>query len=65
MKHLKQHLNDGIREALNTLAFPDKPFTISPSKNPDFGDLSTNVALLLTKELDKSPIQLRKILKVN
>jgi len=63
MKHLKQHLNDGIREALNTLAFPDKPFTISPSKNPDFGDLSTNVALLLTKELEKSPIQIAEDIK--
>ncbi len=58
MKHLKQHLNNSIREALNTLSFPQKQFTISPSKNPDFGDLSTNVALLLTKDLRKSPIQI-------
>jgi len=58
MKHLKQQLNDGVRDALKTLSFPDKPFTISPSKNPDFGDLSTNVALILTKDLKRAPIQI-------
>ena len=33
----------------------DVNFDLSPSKNPKFGDLSTNVAMLLTKQLEKKP----------
>ena len=29
-----------------------------PSKNPDFGDLSTNIALLLTKALKENPLKI-------
>ena len=58
MKDLKQNLNKGILASLQSLKFPTKPFSISPSKNPNFGDLSTNVALLLTKDLKKPPIQI-------
>ena len=29
-----------------------------PSKNPDFGDLSTNIALLLTKTLKENPLKI-------
>ncbi len=33
-------------------------YALSPSKNPDHGDLATNVALLLSKPLKKNPLEI-------
>ena len=40
-----------LTDALQSLGYPEKDIKLSPPKNPDFGDLSTNLPLILTKEL--------------
>lgn len=47
-----------IVDALTTLEVSGIEFDLSPSKNTEFGDLSTNIALLLTKQLKQNPINI-------
>ncbi len=58
MRHLKHQITEAISSSLKTLSFPEKGFSLTPPKNPDFGDLSTNISLLLTKEIKKSPMEI-------
>ena len=58
MKHLKDRLTEAISAALSSLSFPEKEFSLAPPKNPEFGDLSSNISLLLTKELKKPPMEI-------
>ena len=51
MKNLKISIKNKLKEILKELSYPEVNFSLMPSKNPDFGDLSTNIALLLTKPL--------------
>ena len=47
-----------LKEILKELSYPEVNFSLMPSKNPDFGDLSTNIALLLTKTLRENPLKI-------
>ena len=58
MKHLKQQITDAVSASLTSLSFPEKDFSLAPPKNPEFGDLSTNVPLLLTRDLKKPPLEI-------
>ena len=58
MKHLKQQITDAVSASLASLSFPEKDFSLAPPKNPEFGDLSTNVSLLLTRDLKKPPLEI-------
>ena len=58
MKHLKQQITDAVSASLTSLSFPEKDFSLAPPKNPEFGDLSTNVSLLLTRDLNKPPLEI-------
>ena len=58
MKHLKQQITDSVSAALTSLSFPEKEFSLSPPKNPEFGDLSTNISLLLSRDLEKPPLEI-------
>ena len=58
MKHLKQQITDAVSASLTSLSFPEKDFSLAPPKNPEFGDLSTNVSLLLTRDLKKPPLEI-------
>ena len=58
MKHLKQQITDAVSASLTSLSFPEKDFSLAPPKNPEFGDLSTNVSLLLTRDLKKRPLEI-------
>lgn len=51
-------INQLLVEALSKLNISQLDFDLSPSKNPKFGDLSTNLALLLTKQLKKNPLEI-------
>ncbi|MBT7115037.1 MAG: arginine--tRNA ligase, partial [Candidatus Marinimicrobia bacterium] len=62
MKRLKQQIADAIHSALSSLEFPEKTFSLTPPNNPNFGDLSSNIPLLLTKDLKKSPIEIGQII---
>ena len=58
-------LNQSLIDALSTLGYPEKEIKLSPSKNPDFGDISTSLPLILSKELKINPMQIgEKIKKV-
>jgi arginyl-tRNA synthetase len=51
-------LNQTLIKALSTLGYPDKEIKLSPSKNPEFGDISTSLPLILSKELKINPMQI-------
>ena len=56
-------LNQTLIKALSTLGYPDKEIKLSPSKNPEFGDISTSLPLILSKELKINPIQIGEEIK--
>jgi len=58
MRHLKRLITEAISGSLKTLSYPAKGFSLTPPKNPDFGDLSSNISLLLTKEIKKPPMEI-------
>ena len=62
MKDLKSLLHNNINSILEDLCFPKVKFSIIPSKDPKFGDLCSNIALLLTKSLKKSPLDICEII---
>ncbi len=53
---LKHQLNQALYNALKKLDVSVESIQLTPPKNPEFGDLSTNLALTLTKLLKKSPM---------
>ena len=62
MKQIKVELKIIIDKTLKSLSFPEKNYSLSISKNIEFGDLSCNIALLLSKNLKKSPMNIGKII---
>ncbi|MFL2998001.1 MAG: arginine--tRNA ligase [Candidatus Neomarinimicrobiota bacterium] len=62
MKNLKSLLHNNIDSILEDLYYPKVKFSIIPSKDAKFGDLSSNVALLLTKDLKKNPLDICEII---
>ena len=58
MKTLKKQLVNAIKQALESLEYPERCFLLSPPKNPSFGDISSNVALLLSNELKMHPLKI-------
>ena len=58
MKTLKKQLTDGIQTALESLTYPGKDFSLAPPNNPDFGNISSNIALLLANDLKTSPLEI-------
>tara|TARA_Y100000590_G_scaffold470382_1_gene664309 strand:- start:148 stop:1782 length:1635 start_codon:yes stop_codon:yes gene_type:complete len=58
MKILKKQLTDGIQKALESLTYPEKDFSLAPPNNPDFGNISSNIALLLANDLKTSPLEI-------
>ncbi len=51
-----------IQEAVSSLGFPDKAFTVEYTTHTSHGDMATNVAMVLAKELKKSPRELAQSL---
>ena len=62
MKDLRLKLTESISQALRKLSFPKKDYSLAPPKNSEFGDLSSNIALLLSRDLNKQPIAIAKII---
>lgn len=52
-----------ILEKLNLNSNTDIRFTVEIPKNPNYGDLSTNVAMVYAKTLNKTPLELAEIIK--
>ena len=52
-----------IDDALETLALPQASFVIEHPEKVDFGDFSTNVSLVLSKQVGKSPREIAETIK--
>ena len=62
-KMLVENIKSALTVALNNLGYPSIAVNISPASNEDFGDFSSNIALLLTKELNQNPIAIAQKIK--
>ena len=60
MRQIKSELKDRINQVLNSLSFPQRDYTLTPPKNIEYGDLSTNIALVLAQDLKTSPMDIAK-----
>ena len=49
-------------DTLKKLDYPQKEIKVSSSSNPEYGDLSSSLPLMLAKALDKNPIDIAKII---
>ncbi|MED5248502.1 MAG: arginine--tRNA ligase [Candidatus Neomarinimicrobiota bacterium] len=54
-----------LNDALNNLDFPQKEIKVSPSKTPEFGDLSSSLPLMLAKDLNQNPMDIAKTIQSN
>ena len=52
-------------DTLKKLDYPQKEIKVSSSSNPDYGDLSSSLPLMLAKDLEKNPIDIAKIIMGN
>ena len=62
MNQLKKFIINTINEALKKLSYPVKDYSLTPPKQSEFGDLSSNIALLLSKELKMSPMDIANVI---
>ena len=56
MKSIKKNLCNYIDSALSLLDFPRKNYSLIPPKSSSFGDISSNVGLLVGSGLKKNPM---------
>ena len=54
-----------LNDTLNNLDFPQKEIKVSPSKTPEFGDLSSSLPLMLSKDLNQNPMDIAKTIQSN
>jgi arginyl-tRNA synthetase len=65
MNRLKLLLRENISLILSNLLYPEKEFSLMPPKKLTFGDLSSNLPLVIAKELKKKPMDIgEEILEV-
>lgn len=58
MNRLKLLLRENISLILSNLLYPEKEFSLMPPKKLTFGDLSSNLPLVIAKELKKKPMDI-------
>jgi len=63
----KKYIYKEIVHSLNVLdiELPKNEFSLSPPKQDGFGDLSTNIAMLLARPLSKNPIDIANKIKID
>ena len=54
---VKTHLIQSLHSALQRLGYTETSVQITTAKNPKFGDLSTNLAFSLSKQVGIKPIE--------
>tara|TARA_B100000315_G_C14587915_1_gene594148 strand:+ start:1618 stop:3261 length:1644 start_codon:yes stop_codon:yes gene_type:complete len=59
----KKVLTAQLKEALASLGIQEENFQITAGKSPEHGDYSTNIALVLSKKLKQSPVDLANLIK--
>ena len=62
MKEFKLYLIEHISSTLSSLSFPIVEFTLNKPKNKSFGDLSSNLPLLIGSRERKEPLKIAKII---
>jgi len=62
---IKTYLHNILKDEIKNLGVSVEEIQLAPPRNPDFGDLSTNLALTLTKVLKKTPIEIAQTLSNN
>ncbi len=62
---MKKHLNKILTETFKKLSYPIKDFQFDNTKDPKFGDFSTNAAMLLAKDLKLQPRKIAEELIAN
>ena len=60
MMKIVSQLTEALIKSLSSLEYPEKNIQLSPPNNSEFGDLSTNVALTLSKDLKQNPMNIGK-----
>ncbi len=60
MMKIVSQLTEALNKSLSSLEYPEKNILLSPPNNSEFGDLSTNVALTLSKDLKQNPMNIGK-----
>ena len=60
MRAIRLKLIHALSKALRSLSFPEKEFSLAPPKISEFGDLSSNIALLLARDLNRPPMDICK-----
>ncbi len=63
MIKLKNQIINSIHNVTNNLSYPKKECSLAPPKNTEFGDLCSNIALLLAKDLKKSPLETAMVIR--
>ena len=62
MKKFKLYLIKNISSSLRSLSLPNVDFNLSPPKNRSFGDLSSNLPLLLGSIQKTQPLKVGKLI---
>ena len=62
---IKKYLIQSLLDVLHHLNIQAEPIHIAPTKNPRFGDLSTNLAFHLSKKIGEQPIDIANRLKTH
>ena len=65
MMKIVSQLTEALIKSLSSLEYPEKNIQLSPPNNSEFGDLSTNVALILSKDLKQNPMNIGKAIVDN
>ena len=55
-----EEIENNLKKMLNELSISDVSFSVDVAK-PGFGDVSSNIAFLLAKEMKKSPKEIAQI----
>ena len=65
MMKIVSQLTEALIKSLSLLEYPENNIQLSPPNNSEFGDLSTNVALTLSKDLKQNPMNIGKAIVDN
>ncbi len=56
-------LTKALSDSISSLGLEPRQINLSPPNNPQFGDLSTNLPLILAKQTQKNPMEIAKNIK--
>ena len=63
-KSIIDEIENNLKKILSELSISDVNFSVEPAK-PGFGDVSSNISFLLSKQLKKSPKDISKEINVS